>query len=103
MLDQLTELVYREVYLDTLSTIREIRNEAEEILEAKLDEKTDLESLQTAFMVLWDKLRTLDKTLSGLSLPREIYRRVGQDLKETDAKLVKSWERYVSHMRTTRA
>jgi hypothetical protein len=90
ILDQLTELVYRETYLDTLSSIRDIKNKAEEILELEYKSEKDLEKLLESFNTLWQMIQELDKLKSSLSLPREIYQRVDSEIKETESKLVKS-------------
>jgi len=90
ILDQLTELVYRETYLDTLSSIRDIKNKAEEILEMEFKDENDLEKLLESFDTMWKMIQDLDKLKSSLSLPKEIYNRVDSEIKEVESKLVKS-------------
>jgi hypothetical protein len=85
VLDQLIELVYREVYMDVIIDIRDIRQEAEEVIEGGATEYT-IEQ----FEALWLKIHDLDTRISSLPLPKEIYTRIESEIKTRESKLVKS-------------
>lgn len=85
ILDQLIELVYREVYMDVIIDIRDIRQETEEVIESGATEY----SIEQ-FEKLWAKIHDLDTRISSLPLPKEIYTRVESEIKSRESKLVKS-------------
>lgn len=85
ILDQLIELVYREVYMDVIIDIRDIRQETEEVIENGATEYT-IEQFET----LWAKIHDLDTRISSLPLPKEIYSRIESEIKARESKLVKS-------------
>lgn len=85
ILDQLIELVYREVYMDVICEIRDIRQETEDVIENGASEYT-IEQ----FKILWQKIHDLDTRISSLPLPKEIYSRIESEIKARESKLVKS-------------
>jgi hypothetical protein len=104
VLDQLTELVYRPAFSDLLIKIRDIRNTCEEMLEsAKNNPEMDTQSLLCSLDGVQDAISDLSSQLSGLPLPKEIYKKVESEIVEIDSRLVKSWERYATTMRSTKS
>jgi hypothetical protein len=104
LLDSLIELVYRPTYSDVLINVRDIRNSCEELLESLGDGSlTTTQDKLSRLDEVFSKISELNTVLSSLPVPRELYKVVEKDLTRTESKLVRSWERYITVLRSTRS
>jgi hypothetical protein len=104
VLDSLTELVYRPAFMDVLISIRDIRNKCEELIESCENVgSTDSQDLVNLLDSLQSEVSSLSQILSGLPLPKELYRKVDGDIRKVESKLVRSWERYITVARSTKS
>lgn len=104
VLDSLTELVYRPAFMDVLISIRDIRNKCDELIEScKNVDSVNSQDLNDLLDSLHTEVSSLSQLLSGLPLPKELYRQVEGDIRKVESKLVKSWERYITVARSTKS
>lgn len=77
--------------MDVLISIRDIRNKCEELIESceniGLSDAQDLADLLDS---LQSEISSLSQVLSGLPLPKELYRKVDGDIRKVESRLVKS-------------
>jgi len=96
VIDSIKETVYREAFWDTIIKVRDLKNHLEELELATLDWE--------AFESLLSTCREVDTELGSIPLPRDLYKRRAEmpNLK-LEFSWTKLWDRYSSHLRTTRA
>lgn len=96
VVDSIKETVYREAFWDTIIKLRDLRNRVEELTLDSLD--------WTKFESLLETCREIDVEIGSLPLPRDLYKRRAEmpNLK-LDFNWTKLWDRYSTHLRTTRA
>lgn len=99
------ELVYRPAYLDVIINVRDIVNACEELLESLESEnpEKDVQVLLSSLDTIHSRITDLSTLLSGLPFPKEIYKKVESEITVIDSKLIKSWERYATVLRSTRS
>lgn len=94
VIDSLNETVYREAFLDSVITIRDLRTKLEEVSIPSLDWK-GLESL-------WDQIREIETALGALPFPRNLHSRVSEGKPPAaQGKAIKRWYRYSRIFRAT--
>lgn len=96
VIDSIKETVYREAFWDTIIKVRDLRNHLEEL---------DLSSLTwESFEDLLSTCREVDTELGSIPLPRDLYKRRAESPNlKLEFNWTKLWDRYSSHLRTTRA
>jgi hypothetical protein len=96
VVDSIKETVYREAFWDTIIKVRDLRNHLEELELSTLDWET--------FESLLSTCREIDTELGSIPLPRDLYkRRAEMPSLKLEFSWTKLWDRYSSHLRTTRA
>jgi hypothetical protein len=95
VIDDLCHTVYREVFLDVLVELRELRYLIEDAIKAKSG--PTLEELE----LVVNNYYSLTDSLSKIPLPRELYERVEKDTPLHNLEIIKQWESYSRILRST--
>jgi hypothetical protein len=96
VMDRLVQTVYRETFFDVLVSIRELRNTIESALESHDLTSDDIDTVNKLFFDLQDEI-------ANIPLPKELYRRVTNEVRLSNVELIIQWEKYSRFLRSTRS
>jgi hypothetical protein len=97
VVDDICQTVYREVYLDVLVELRELKYSLEDVMKAKKGQ-----SLKDLDLVV-NQYYQFQSTLAEIPLPKEIFERVETEARVSNLGLIKQWEKYSRFARSTRS
>lgn len=95
VVDDIVQTVYREVFLDVRTEVRELRYAIEDAIKAK--EGPTLNDLDKVVSMYYH----FQETLSNIPLPKEIFYRVETEARISNLELIKQWEVYSRFLRST--
>jgi len=95
VVDDICQTVYREVYLDVLVELRELKYLVEDAIKAKSG--GTLEDLERVVLSYY----SFQESLSLIPLPKEIYQRVEAKTTLRNLEIIKQWEKYSRYLRST--
>jgi hypothetical protein len=95
VVDDIVQTVYREVFLDVRTEVRELRYAIEDAIKAK--EGPTLNDLDKVVSMYYH----FQETLSNIPLPKEIFYRVESEARISNLELIKQWEVYSRFLRST--
>jgi len=95
VVDSLNETVYREAFMDTVITYRDLRTKLEELQVSSLD--------WDGLEALWSEIREIETDLGALPVPKNIQTRSGDSASRLsrESKVLKRWYRHSGTFRAT--
>lgn len=97
VVDDICQTVYREVYLDVLVELRELKYSLEDVMKVKKGQT--LKDLDLVVQQYYE----FQSALAEIPLPKEIFERVESEARVSNLGFIKQWEKYSKFARSTRS